>query len=483
MRLVKRSRIRHVVSAARRLALGLLAALFLTGISPVAALALPAAGAEAASSCCTVTANGPSLSMKITTPGKTASATFHGTAGQRISAAVTKVVTSDQGCETLTLLDPTGATVTSGSGCGNGNPVGLGPVDLTTSGTYTVRLQLDATAKGSATLWVSAPQTLGTAAVNGPSQPLNVSRVGQGVQRTFTGTSGQRITAAVTKVVTSDQGCETLTLLDPTGATVTSGSGCGNGNPVGLGPVDLTTSGTYTVRLENDVTATGTSTLWVSAPQTVGPVTVNGPSQPLNVSRVGQGVQRTFTGTSGQRITAAVTKVVTSDQGCETLTLLDPTGATVTSGSGCGNGNPVGLGPVDLTTSGTYTVRLENDVTATGTSTLWVSAPKTVGTVTVNGPAEPMMATRVGQGVQRTFAGTAGQRISAVVSNIITSDQGCETVTLLSPSGAAVTSNSGCGNGNPIALGPVKLAKTGTYTVRFEAGNTATGHGSLKVSA
>src|SRR5205807_2261436 len=59
-------------------------------------------------SCCTVTVNGPAVTMKVTVAGMTAKKTFSGVVGQRISAAITNVVTSDNGCETLTLLDPSG---------------------------------------------------------------------------------------------------------------------------------------------------------------------------------------------------------------------------------------------------------------------------------------------------------------------------------------------------------------------------------------
>ncbi len=158
MRLVKRSRIRHVLCTVRLWGPGLLAAVLLAPVllaGPAAASALTAGPAGAAASCCTVTVNGPSVPMKITTPGKTAARTFHGTAGQRVSAVVTNVVTSDQGCETLTLLDPGGAAVTSSSACGNGNPISLGPVNLAKTGTYTVRFEADNTATGHGSLKVS----------------------------------------------------------------------------------------------------------------------------------------------------------------------------------------------------------------------------------------------------------------------------------------------------------------------------------------
>jgi hypothetical protein len=334
----------------------------------------------------------------------------------------------------------------------------------------------------SAPAQAAAITTGSTVAINGPAVILKITAPGKSAKATFTGKVGQRISAVITNPVTSDNGCETLTLLDPGGAPVTSGSGCTNGNPVGLGPVDLTISGTYTVQLQLDTTATGSAKLWVSAPVSAGTATVNGPATAMNVTRVGQGVQRTFKGKVGQRISVAITNPVSSDNGCETLTLLGPGGATVDSSSACTNGNPAGVGPTDLTVAGTYTVRLEFDTTATATSKLWVSAPVTVGTVTVNGPAVAMDVTRAGQGVQRTFSGHAGQRISAVIANPVTSDNGCETLTLLGPGGATVSSSTACTNGNPVGVGPVALPSTGTYTVRFEVDTTATGFGKLKVT-
>jgi hypothetical protein len=332
--------------------------------------ATASAATTAAGSPCTVTVNGPVVPMKITRPGQSAKRTFCGKVGERISVVITNPVTSDQGCETLTLSGP-GPTNVSQSGCGNGNPVGIGPIDLTAPGIYTVRFRVDTTATGHATLWVSKPVTLGSVGINKAAQPMNIKRVGQGVQRTFKGRVGQHLSVVVTNVVTSDQGCETLTLLGP-GGTNMSQSGCGNGNPIGIGPIDLTAPGIYTVRFEADVVATATSKLWVSTPRTVGAIGINGPAKPMNVIRVGQGVQRTFTGRHGQHVSAVVTNVVTSDQGCEKLTLFGPGGTNV-SQTACGNGNPIGLGPVTLPSRGTYTVLFEVDTTATGHGSLRVS--------------------------------------------------------------------------------------------------------------
>jgi len=232
--------------------------------------------------------------------------------------------------------------------------------------------------------------------------------------------------------------------------------------------------------LINGGPATASAATTAAGSSCTGTVTVNGPSVPMKITRPGQTAKRTFCGEVGERISAVITNPVTSDQGCETLTLSGP-GPTNISQSGCGNGNAVGVGPVDLTAPGIYTVSFEADVVATATSELWVSTPRTVGTIGINGPAEPMNVIRVGQGVQRTFKGSRGQRVSAVITNVVTSDQGCETLTLFGPGGTNV-SQSACGNGNPIGVGPVRLPSKGIYTVRFEVDTTATGHGSLRVS-
>lgn len=92
--------------------------------------------------------------MKVSKPGGSAKCTFTAKAGQRVTEAVTRLVTSDgSDCGTLTLLAPNGTTVDSSLAC---NSVGVGPDALTVSGTYTVRLTLESnTATGTARLNVS----------------------------------------------------------------------------------------------------------------------------------------------------------------------------------------------------------------------------------------------------------------------------------------------------------------------------------------
>jgi hypothetical protein len=100
--------------------------------------------------------NGGSVTMKVSKPGTSAKCTFTATAGERVTEAVTSLVTSDgSDCGTLALLAPNKTTVVDSSGkeC---ELVGVGPDALKVSGTYTVRLTLYSnTATGTATLTVS----------------------------------------------------------------------------------------------------------------------------------------------------------------------------------------------------------------------------------------------------------------------------------------------------------------------------------------
>src|SRR4029077_17230169 len=134
----------------------------------------------------------------------------------------------------------------------------------------------------------------------------------------------------------------------------------------------------------------------------------------------------TFSGVLGQRITAVVNGVTTSDTGCENLTMIDPNGNSVGAGTSCGTA--VSAGPLNLTVTGTYQVILEVDPSATGSGTLWVSAPINVGSATVNTGSAAMTVVRVGQAVTRGFSGVPGQNITAVVTNVSSTDSGCETL-------------------------------------------------------
>jgi hypothetical protein len=430
----------------------------------------------------TVTINGPAVALKVTKPGKAAKLTFSGKAGQSVSEDLANVDTTN-GCADLSLLEPGGATLDSANECGvNSTSMGLGPDTLPATGTYTVELSVDSGVTGGGKLWVSAPVVIGTVAVNGSAETLKATRVGQDVGRTFTSKAGQSVSEVITGVDTTN-GCADLSLIEPGGATLDSDNVCGvNGSTIGLGPDTLPVPGTYTVRLSVGPTDTGGGPLLLSAPVTIGTTAVNNPRVPLKVTRYGQDVARTFTGKAGQSVTEVLTKINTGN-GCAELSLIEPGGATLDYSNQCGvNGSNVGVGPDTLPVSGTYEVRLSLSPTVLGGGGVLVSAPVTVGTVTVGGPAEPLKVTRYGQFVERTFSGKSGQSVTEVLSQIDTSN-GCAELSLIEPNGSTLDYSNLCSvNGSSVTVGPDTLPATGTYTVLLTLGTTVKGGGELKVS-
>jgi len=94
-----------------------------------------------------------------------------------------------------------------------------------------------------------------------------------------------------------------------------------------------------------------------------------------------------------------------------------------------------------------------------------------------------MNVTRVGQGVQRTFHGTHGKHVNVVISNPVSSDNGCQTLTVTGSNGPIGNSpQTQCGIGTAVAVSGI-LPSTGTYAVLFQVDPVATGHGSLRVSS
>ena len=100
--------------------------------------------------------------------------------------------------------------------------------------------------------------------MNGPSEPLKVTRYGQAVWRTFTGKAGQTVSEVLTGLDTSDNGCANLYLIEPGGATLDHNGTCGNGSTITIGPDTLPKKGTYKVELVISTTATGGGKLKVS---------------------------------------------------------------------------------------------------------------------------------------------------------------------------------------------------------------------------
>jgi hypothetical protein len=109
-------------------------------------------------------------------------------------------------------------------------------------------------------------------------------------------------------------------------------------------------------------------------------------------------------------------------------------------------------------------------------------APDTTGTITIDGPAVTVTTTTAGQDGRLTFSGTAGQRITALVTN---ASNPMAYVKLVRPDGTTQASVLLCppGCGTSSFIDTQVLATTGTYTLWVQHYSTNVGSQTLQLNS
>lgn len=195
--------------------------------------------------------------QKITVgaPGQNPTRTFHGTAGQQLTATVT----SNTVPGTYVQLDrPDGTTLSYVyvSDVSNGSVSFLDTVTLPVTGTYT--LAIDPTDQNTGSLTVQlglVPANKGTIAV-GTATTVTITTAGQNATRTFSGSAGQVRSIDITANTIPGTYVE---ILRPDGSMLTYTYVSGATGSVD--PVTLPSSGTYTVLVDPSDRNTGKITL------------------------------------------------------------------------------------------------------------------------------------------------------------------------------------------------------------------------------
>ena len=191
------------------------------------------------------------------------------------------------------------------------------------------------------------------------------TRVGQRARMTFSGTAGQLVSLGVNSITMSTN--SDIYVYNPDGSTLTWSFQLNTSTNFHM---TLPATGTYTIIVDPDATSTGSVTLTLSSEVNAGTLTINGSSVPITISRVGQRARATFSGTSGQQVTARVTS---NTMGSVTVQMLKPDGTqqtTVTSTASSFNTATQTLG-----TTGTYTILVDPASTNTGSLNLRVTSP------------------------------------------------------------------------------------------------------------
>jgi len=288
----------------------------------------------------------------------------------------------------------------------------------------------------------------------------------------FDGTENQRISV---KIANSNNGYVTVAIRKPDGSTLASVLVTG---PSGF--IDATTlpvAGTYTVLVDPNGAATGTTTLTVYdvPPDLSGAITPtpSGAQVTATINTPGQNAGYTFAGSVGQRISVKIAK---SPTGYVTVAIRKPDGSTlasvlVTAASGF-------IDATTLPVAGTYTLVVDPNgaVTDTITVTTYDVPPDLSGAITIGGPALTVTMSTPGQNANVTFTGTANKHIALQIGN---STNGWVSVAIKKPDGSNLASATVTGASGSITA---TLPVNGTYTIVVDPIGAATGSVTLTLT-
>jgi IPT/TIG domain len=415
--------------------------------------------------------------VTLSTAGKSSLQVFDGNAGDLLALGVTNDTVANL---TLQVFSPDGSLLTSGTVTGGGQGVQL--PSLPRSGTYEVVVNPGSNT-GAATLTLAAP-VQSSLTIGGSTQTVNLNIPGQRALLTFAGTPSAYVSLTLSSVTLS---AAHATIFAPDGSTVLSAA-FGTAGAT-LSP-QLPSTGTYTVLIDPSGPVSGS--LGISVALSPAPtLTLNGSSN-LSLTDTNP-VSSTFRATAGQYPSLEISEGGDGIQGAN-VTVLKPDGTTLTTGvftattcggcTGYSGSTVLNMGP--LPSSGTYTILVQQTgAGGSGTLSLNLWLPVT-GALTANAAASSI-AVGVGQDMQLTFAGTAGQYPSLEISESRDGIQGAN-ITVLKPDGTTLTTGvftattcagcSGFTGSAVVSMGP--LPSSGTYTILVQ--QTTAGTGTLSLS-
>jgi uncharacterized protein YhfF len=416
----------------------------------------------------TIVPDGPPVTVTTTAPGQNAILTFTGAANQRVNLNISGNTIPGV---LVYLKKPDGTTQ---AGISMAGATGfMGATTLQTAGTYSVLVDPQGTAVGSATLTLNdvAPDITGTIVPDGPPVTITTTDPGQQATLTFTGAANQRVT-----LVMSDNTIPGIyvSLFKPDTFTLASMSIFG-----ATGWMDvqtLPTAGTYSIRIGTLGTGVGsaTFTLHNAVPDITGTIVPGGPPVTATTTASGQNASLTFTGAANQRVSLVVSG--STIPGFYLVSLKKPDGTTLASTGVIGTGY---LDVQTLPTSGTYSVFIDPQNTAVGGATvqLYNVPPDITGIIVPGGPPVTVMTTSPGQNATLTFTGAANQRVSLNVSG--STIPAYSFVYLLKPDGTTLASTFFIGTG---FIDVQTLPTAGTYSVFLDPSETAVGSATLTLN-
>jgi subtilisin family serine protease len=414
---------------------------------------------------------GDPVTVTTTVPGQDAVLAFAGAGSQRVSLAVTGVTIGNSICcsTKVSILNPDGSALVPPTYVGTSGGF-LDTRSLPTNGTYTVVVDPQGTATGSATLTLyDVPADASGSIVPGASPVTATTTVpGQNVQLSFSGSTGRRVSLSLSGVTFGSSTCcsTKVSILNPDGSALVSPTYVGTSGAF-IDTRTLPANGTYTAVVDPQGAATGsaTLTLYDVPPDAAGSIFPGDGPVTATTTVPGQNAQLSFDGVSGQRVSLAV------GPSCCYLkvSILGPGGTTLMPSTYLGTS-----GFVDTRTlpaNGTYIIVIDPQGAATGNTTLSLyDVPADASGTIVPGGASATVTTRVpGQNAQLSFSGSAGRRVSLKVNASCCSLK----VSVLNPDGSTLVPASYAGSGT--FLDTRTLPASGAYTIVVDPQGAATG--------
>lgn len=355
-----------------------------------------------------IVAGGPAVTVTTTVPNDNARLTFDAAAGARVSLALSGVTISNS---TVSILSPSGTPITASNVGVNGGFIDA--TALAVAGRYTILVDPQGSATGSMTLRLyDVPSDAGPSIVPGGA-PVTVTMTvpGQNTKVTFTGAADQRVFLKLSNVtIGSSTCCSTkVSMLRPDGSALAAATNVGTSG----GFIDtkaLPVGGTYTIFVDPQTSSTGaiSLTLYDVPADATATATPGGPAVTVTTTTSGQNARVAFEGVGGRQVSL---KVGWTPSICclMKVSIVRPDGGTVLA--------PLSVGAtgafVDakmLPVSGTYTINVDPQATATGraTLTLYDVPPDVTAPITPGGPAVTLTTTADGQNARFTFTAAAG---------------------------------------------------------------------------
>lgn len=286
----------------------------------------------------------------------------------------------------------------------------------------------------------------------------------------FDGTIGQNISVNISGVTISNSN---VTIFKPNGSVLLTSTGITSTGRF-IDTRELTATGTYTILIDPTSTATGNMNITLNGISDVtGTIEVGGPPVTTTTTVAGQNARLTFNALQGQRLALNLTGVTISNSN---VSIIGPDGTSIVTATAVTTAGRFIETPT-LSFNGVYTILVDPQNAVTGSMTLALNAvpPDQTATITAGGPPVTLTLAAAGQNGRVTFTGTAGQRVSLLLSDVTISSS---TVSILKPDGsvlitAANMTTSGWFFDNQT------LPVAGTYTVLIDPKIAATGNVTL----